>query len=123
MFTIHKNNCLDKIKNKKSLINKFSIRELNENDEQEYQNGLPDENLIAKELEYKIIKAISLLPEKCRIIFEYSRFHDLTYLEIAQKLNISKKTVESQMSIALDKLRTLLIEILPLLILFLTRDF
>lgn len=123
LFTIHKNNCLDKLKNKNSKINKFSVRELDATDQVGHLSGPPDENLIVEELEYKIIKAISLLPERCRIIFEYSRFHELTYGEIAQKLSISIKTVENQMSIALDKLRTHLVDILPLFILFLIRNF
>jgi DNA-directed RNA polymerase specialized sigma24 family protein len=38
-----------------------------------------------------------------------SRFSDMKYREIADKLNISPKTVERQMSIALEKLRQLLI--------------
>ena len=52
-----------------------------------------------------IKKAIHELPEKCREIFEMSRFEGLTYDEIADFLNISVKTVENQMGIAFKKLR------------------
>jgi RNA polymerase sigma-70 factor (family 1) len=50
-------------------------------------------------------KAIESLPEKCRSIFEMSRQEHLTYKQIADRNNISIKTVESQMSIALKKIR------------------
>jgi RNA polymerase sigma-70 factor (family 1) len=62
-----------------------------------------------KELACQINNAINRLPEKCREIFVMSRFSDMKYREIADKLNISPKTVERQMSIALEKLRQVLI--------------
>jgi len=50
-------------------------------------------------------KAIDNLPKKCRHIFVLSRNAGMTYEEIAQELDLSKKTVENQMGIALKKLR------------------
>lgn len=67
------------------------------------------------ELEDKIKEVIRTLPEKCRVIFELSRFEGMTYGEIAGKLNISVKTVENQMSKALKILRQKLINYLTLL--------
>lgn len=58
------------------------------------------------ELEHVIQNAISRLPPKCRVIYQLSRQEDLTYQQIADTLNLSIKTVENQMSIALSKLRT-----------------
>jgi RNA polymerase sigma-70 factor (family 1) len=58
-----------------------------------------------KELARQIKAAINTLPEKCREIFVLSRFSDMKYKEIASQLNISPKTVERQVSIALEKLR------------------
>ncbi len=58
-----------------------------------------------KRLKKKINLAIDQLPEKCKQIFLLSRFGGLIYTEIAEELNISAKTVENQMSIALKKLR------------------
>lgn len=52
-----------------------------------------------------IQKAIDALPKKCRRIFLLSRNAGMTYEEIAEELEISKKTVENQMGIALKKLR------------------
>ena len=52
--------------------------------------------------------ALESLPEKCREIFMMSRFDHMKYKDIAKELNLSPKTVERQISIALDKLRRLL---------------
>lgn len=57
------------------------------------------------ELADRINRAIQNLPEKCREIFILCRFDELKYAEIAARLNISVKTVEMQISIALKKLR------------------
>ncbi len=57
------------------------------------------------ELADRINRAIQNLPEKCREIFMMCRFEELKYAEIAARLNISVKTVEMQISIALKKLR------------------
>ncbi|MFN3402836.1 MAG: RNA polymerase sigma-70 factor [Cytophagaceae bacterium] len=64
-----------------------------------------DFQLEEKELELKIKAAIESLPVKCKIIFMMSRFEDMKYKEIAEHLGISIKTVENQMSIALDRLK------------------
>lgn len=75
--------------------------------------------LQAKELEEQIKLALSRLPEGCRSIFQMSRFEDLKYREIAEKLDISIKTVENQMGKALKMLRSELVDFLPLLFLLL----
>ncbi len=59
-----------------------------------------------KETIEKMVKtAIDALPKKCKEIFLLSRTGGLTYEEIAEELDLSKKTVENQMGIALKKLR------------------
>jgi RNA polymerase sigma-70 factor (ECF subfamily) len=68
------------------------------------------------ELEEKIGEAIASLPEKTRQVFELNRFGGLKYSEIAEKLNISVKTVENQMSRALRILREKLLKYLSLLL-------
>ena len=49
--------------------------------------------------------AIDNLPDKCRKIFNLSKKRNLTYRQIAGQLDISVKTVETQMGIALRKIR------------------
>ena len=68
------------------------------------------------ELETRVHTAIGELPEQCRTIFQLSRFEELKYHEIATQLGLSIKTVETQMSRALKKLRVSLADYLPLLV-------
>jgi len=71
-----------------------------------------------KELRETIHASISELHEQMRRIFELSRFEGLKYVAIADQLNISVKTVETQMSRALAKLRERLCGYLIALLLF-----
>jgi len=68
------------------------------------------------ELQQELHKAMNGLPEQCRTIFQMSRFEDMKYREIADKLNISPKTVENQMGKALKILREKLAQFLPLIV-------
>jgi RNA polymerase sigma-70 factor, ECF subfamily len=93
-----KNRCIDYLRTKKSTS---EISETIEN-----LNQIPFFDLVEEaELNDRINSSINRLPEKCREIFVLCRFDGLKYAEIAQKLNISVKTVEMQMGIALKKLR------------------
>lgn len=70
----------------------------------------------------KIESAISALPEKRQEIFRMAREEGLKYREIADKLNLSIKTVEAQMTLALKQLREALKKFHPnVLFLMLTR--
>jgi len=68
-------------------------------------------------LQTKIKDSLDLLPDKCRMVFELSRFQNKKYREIAEELNISIKTVEIHMGKALKILRKALGSYLPLAIL------
>ena len=57
------------------------------------------------ELKVRIEKAINKLPTQCKRIFLMSRDEELTYKQIADELNISVKTVETQIGKALKILR------------------
>ena len=76
-----------------------------------------DTNLyVISELQEKIKSSIDLLPEKCREIFMMSRIRGLKNEEIAIELNLSKRTVETQISNALKVLRVELKDYAGLLI-------
>ncbi|PWG82433.1 RNA polymerase sigma-70 factor [Pararcticibacter amylolyticus] len=74
------------------------------------------ERLREKDIEREYRKALNDLPVHCRTIFHLSRVEELTYREIAGRLNISVKTVETQMGRALKKLRVRLAEFLIVII-------
>lgn len=59
-----------------------------------------------EELRVRLDQLVSKLPEKCQLIFKLSREQGLTYKQIADELHISVKTVETQLSRALKKIRT-----------------
>ena len=64
-----------------------------------------DDETVEQELASAVKEAINRLPPRCREIFLLSRDGGLTYAEIARSLEISVKTVETQMGRALKSLR------------------
>ncbi|HXO74826.1 MAG TPA: RNA polymerase sigma-70 factor [Puia sp.] len=64
----------------------------------------PEQILISSEMVRHINAAINSLPPKCKLIFLFVKEGDLKYREVAELLNLSVKTVETQMRIALKKI-------------------
>ncbi|MGM0934798.1 MAG: RNA polymerase sigma factor [Bacteroidota bacterium] len=62
-------------------------------------------NLEYQEFENEVLSKVKKLPPRCREIFVLSRFDNYSNSEIAQKLNISVRTVEKQISNALSFLK------------------
>lgn len=112
LFTAVRNRCLNYLRDKKKLL---SLEKVGDADLSEVNTSLE-----AAELEQAIAQAINSLPEKCRQIFEMNRGEGLKYAEIAEKLGLSVKTVEAQMSKALSVLRERLGEFLTILFFILT---
>ena len=67
-----------------------------------------DFELEVQELHRLIQEAVTFLPDRCKDIFKKSREEQLTNREIAQQLNISEKTVEKQITIALKRIKAFL---------------
>ena len=112
LFISVKNRCLDLIKHEKV---KDTYRQKILKDYSDYQDD--DFNIFIKsELESIIKESLKKLPPRCREIFELSRFKGKTNNEIANKLDISKRTVELQISNAIKILRVELKDYLPLLL-------
>ena len=63
------------------------------------------EHLEADDLQKAIQKALDGLPEKCRVVFIMRRQEGMPVKEIAEKLGISPKTVENQITKALKVLK------------------
>ncbi|MET1053945.1 MAG: RNA polymerase sigma-70 factor [Pedobacter sp.] len=75
-----------------------------------------DSGIELNDLKGKLQQVMNNLPEKCRTVFQLSRFEELKYREIAEQMGISVKTVEAQMGKALKILRHGLVDYLPLII-------
>lgn len=79
----------------------------------DYKQRQTDEVTADGELRRQLQLALRQLPEKCRTVFQLSRFEQLRYQEIADRLGISPKTVEAHMGKALKLLRLRLADFLP----------
>jgi RNA polymerase sigma-70 factor (ECF subfamily) len=100
LFRSVKNLCLNFIQHNKTKIKHAQIVL------SEVESSFSDDsNFPEIDLTEKIEESINSLPEKRREIFMLSRQEGLKYHQIAQKLNISIKTVETQMSLAIKSLR------------------
>ena len=69
------------------------------------QTESPHQLLESKEFQEKLFQAIENLSDKVRIVFLMSRVEKLSYKEIADRLDISIKTVESHIVKALKQIR------------------
>ncbi len=64
----------------------------------------PEQLMITADMLALIQRAIDQLPPKCKMIFKLAKEDGLKYREVAEVLNISVKTVENQLAIALQKI-------------------
>jgi RNA polymerase sigma-70 factor (ECF subfamily) len=81
-----------------------------------------EQHLGMLETETQVFRAIDALPPKTRLVFSLSRFEELSYKEIADRLEISVKAVEKHMGIALQRLRESLKDYLVGLLLLLISE-
>jgi RNA polymerase sigma-70 factor (family 1) len=68
----------------------------------------PELMLITRELQLHIREAIEQLPPRCKIIFKLIKEDGLSYKEVASILEVSVKTVDTQLYLALKKLSKIL---------------
>ncbi|MCW3804781.1 RNA polymerase sigma-70 factor [Plebeiibacterium marinum] len=107
-----RNKCLNHLKREQTLRTHHSVL-FQESKEAE---GAFHDIMEETELENKIFQVINTLPGQCRKIFEMSRFQGKTNQEIADELSISKRTVETQISNALKKMRQKLSQYMGILV-------
>lgn len=93
-------------------LNKLSSRKLSLPAEIEWNTRMnsvffnPEELLMSQEVVNKLMEAINELPPKCKTIFKLVKENGLRYQEVATLMEISVKTVEAQMAIALRRIKT-----------------
>ena len=101
LYTIADNLILNEARHNKVVARQRSEVDLRVSSETDNPQFILEE----KEYHVKLQSAIDSLPEKARIVFLMSRLEDLSYQQIADRLSISVKTVESHMVNALRQLR------------------
>jgi len=111
-----KNACLDHIRQQKVRQNSrvFILERLLEQEEVH----IPEVEIT--ELANKIEDIINELPEQTSHIFRLSRYENMSYPEIAEKLDLTVKGVEYHMSKALKSLQLQLKDYLPVIVCFLS---
>ena len=120
LFTSIKNRCIDFLRHKivqKEVENKMQEEYRLTLQMKYYSLGELDEGIFEKDdVEQLLSKVIDSLPERCREIFLKSKIEGKKQKEIAEEMNISINTVETQMGIAYKKLRNELKDYFPLFI-------
>jgi len=109
LFTAIKNRCLDYQRHHK-IIEKYRTYLLFSSDK---EDDSTEQFFAESELRQAIQTSLTKLPPRCREIFKLSRLNGLSNQEIAEKLDLSKRTVELQISNSLKILRKELAEFLP----------
>ena len=105
LFICVRNGCLShlrKVKNEKIIytdsVNEYSFLPV---------EG-PEDSLIEKEIIEQIYAAIETLPCKCKLAFTLAKINGLKYREIAEVLEITEKTVNNHLVLAVKKITELL---------------
>lgn len=110
LFAAVKNRCLDVQKHQK-VAEKFKSYIISS---AANQTNSTEQYYAESELRQIVQNSMEKLPPRCREIFEMSRVKGMSNQEISEKLNISKRTVELQISNSLKFLRKELAEFLPI---------
>lgn len=100
LFTIARNGILNTIRKSKSEQAYLNYTKINSG-----KNVLLDEELNFNELEEAYHQVIEQLSPRRKEIFLLSREQSFSNVEIAEKMNISVKTVENQMTSAISEIR------------------
>jgi len=101
LFTSARNSSINYLRSKYARIPFISLSNIIEKPER----STVEDKLVESELKAMIQHSIDTLPPKCRIIFNLSRNSDLSNQEIANILGISTKTVDTQIRIAVIKMK------------------
>lgn len=108
LYTMVKNHVFNRIKRKniesryiQSQINLQSLEEMTEFND-------PLNEIYHEELQLLLKLSLEQMPEKRRQVFEMSRFQHLSNHEIAERMNLSVRTVEQHIYLVLKDLKKLL---------------
>jgi RNA polymerase sigma-70 factor (family 1) len=88
---------------RQKVITKFRMAAKND-----HSAGSPEDQVMFEEMNSRYETALVNLPEKQRVVFLMSRYDQLKYQEIAERLGLSVKAVEKRMNLALTYLKKVL---------------
>jgi len=106
LYSIAKNNLINKLK---KIANEWKAMKglgfISETSVNNIENNL-------QEIQYNQLlqKAIAHLPEQQQKVFKLSRYENLTYIEIGEKMQISPLTVKTHMQRALEAIKKFFLE-------------
>lgn len=102
VYASTKNRTIDHIRQAKNL----TFISLDKKDFEEYIiYDNPEKKYLEEEIKLKLQEVILKLPEKCRMIYRLVKEDQMKYQDVAELLDISPKTVENQMIIAMRRIR------------------
>ena len=101
LFASVKNASINYLKSKYARIRFVKLED--SGDFPEYHTA--EDDIITYELKKVLYEAVNSLPPKCKTIFSLSRNAGLSIEDIAHHLNISRKTVQAQIGIAIQKIK------------------
>ncbi|MCE5179385.1 MAG: RNA polymerase sigma-70 factor [Porphyromonadaceae bacterium] len=109
LYTMVKNSILNRIKRKKIESNYINHQINLQGSEELTEFEDPLNEMYREELQLLLKIALEQMPDKRREVFEMSRYQQLSNHEIAQKMNLSVRTVEQHIYLALKDLKKLIL--------------
>jgi len=124
LLTMVKNQCMDFLRHRRLVqqltVDWESLQEREASFNYYAISRFDPEEMDVEALEQLVENAINELPEQCRKAFELSRYDGLKYKDIADKMGVSVKTVETHISHALKILRVTLKDLFFVWLFFMT---
>ena len=124
LYTVAKNKALKYLRHKEYVTDHVEISLFRQSENMLNASALDQidtSEFAFREIEKIIEHTLSSMPEQVQVVFNLSRFENLKNREIAEKLNISEKTVEANITKSLKLLRVALKDYLPLAVYLLMR--
>lgn len=105
LFISARNACLQKLKAEKK-VSHISLQDIEVEFNSDYSS--PEETTEYHQLESEVAKAVKELPPSCQLIYKLAKEDRLKYKDISVLLDISIKTIDNQLAIALKRIATVL---------------
>lgn len=102
LYKAVKNGCLNALKS--SYHRRVSLTSEQVDLEVYIEDARPDTTAMYNELSNALEAAIASLPDRCKLIFKMVKEDGLRYKQVAEILDISPRTVETQVAIAIKKI-------------------